>query len=144
MHHKHFRYSLNSWSYHQLQKFVQYRARSRGIEVAYVAPAYTSQSCSRCRSPGNRKQKRFQCVKCGHADHADVNAAFNIGNPVSHCAFGTYHGSVARTKRFVQWEHRYPAKQQRRDAGDCRTPNPLGLGVCQKINTVGIDQNTHD
>lgn len=85
-HSRKFRYSLNSWSYYQIQQYTQYKAKKQGIEVAYVAPAYTSQTCSRCGSLGNRNEKRFQCVRCGHADHADVNASFNIGKPVSHCS----------------------------------------------------------
>ncbi len=45
-----------------------------------VNPAYTSQSCNACgfTDPGNRNDRKFECVACGHADHADLNAARNI------------------------------------------------------------------
>ena len=71
-------YSLNSWSFHQLQQFIEYKARLRGVEVAYIDPHSTSKRCSRCGHTGNRHSKQFKCPHCGHVDHADVNAAFNI------------------------------------------------------------------
>lgn len=71
-------YSLNSWSFHKLQQFIEYKARLRGVEVVYIDPHATSKKCSRCGHIGNRHSKRFECPHCGHVDHADVNAAFNI------------------------------------------------------------------
>ncbi|MCS7352321.1 MAG: RNA-guided endonuclease TnpB family protein, partial [Anaerolineae bacterium] len=52
-----------------------------GIEVVYVNPAYTSQTCSNCGyvDKENRKSRsEFECKLCGRNLHADVNASRNL------------------------------------------------------------------
>lgn len=73
------RYALNSWAYYQLQQAILHYAHLQGLPVIFINPAYTSQRCSLCGKIGERNGKIFKCPHCGHADHADVNAAFNIG-----------------------------------------------------------------
>ncbi|MEQ4302206.1 transposase [Plantactinospora sp. B6F1] len=75
------RVTLHSWSFHQLGRFVAYKAARAGVAVAHIDPAYTSQACSTCGhiARANRpNQSTFRCTSCGFAEHADVNAARNI------------------------------------------------------------------
>lgn len=71
----------SNWSFKQLRDFIGYKAQMRGVKVEYVDPRYTSQRCFACGQieKANRKsQAEFLCLKCGHVDHADHNAALNI------------------------------------------------------------------
>ena len=67
----------------RMELAIRNAARSTGTAVVLVNPAYTSQRCHACGfvTEGNREsQAVFACKNpgCGHADHADVNAAKNI------------------------------------------------------------------
>ena len=65
----------------QLRVMLEAKGKERGRTVIAVDPRKTSQRCSVCShaEPGNRlSQELFHCLKCGHSEHADVNAAKNI------------------------------------------------------------------
>lgn len=73
----------HSWGFHQLAKFIEYKAILAGVPVVYIDPRNTSRECISCGhiEKANRKsQSVFSCVKCGHTANADINAAMVIAN----------------------------------------------------------------
>lgn len=73
--------NLNSWTFYQLQQFIEYKAKLSGITVVYVKAKYTSQRCSKCGKvvKSNRKKNLYAC-NCGNHIHSDLNAARNIAD----------------------------------------------------------------
>ncbi len=68
-------YLSNSWAFHQLRGFVEYKAALAGVRVIPIPPAYTSQTCHHCLHIGKRQGKRFACGNCGWVGDADHNGA---------------------------------------------------------------------
>lgn len=72
---------LSNWGYYELQNMIEYKAERENIKVRYVNPAYTSQTCSKCKNidkENRQTQEKFKCTKCGFELNADHNAAINI------------------------------------------------------------------
>ena len=71
----------HKWAFDRLYEYVEYRAEEYGITVEQVDPENTSRRCSECgfTHPDNREDEDFECLKCGYENHADYNAAKNIG-----------------------------------------------------------------
>ncbi|MCJ7450774.1 MAG: transposase [Candidatus Nanohaloarchaeota archaeon QJJ-9] len=76
------RKKFQEWCFRKLFKYVEYKAKEKGIRIEKVKSSYTSQKCSECghTTKGNRKGSKFKCVNCGKEIHSDYNAAKNIGN----------------------------------------------------------------
>ena len=81
------------WRYHQLQEFIQYKAKEAGMEVRKVNPRFTSRRCSKCGQinagfdrafrDANAKEgyvARFKCPEpeCGYEEDPDYYAARNL------------------------------------------------------------------
>lgn len=65
----------------ELARMLDYKLAARGGTLVRVPAAYTSQTCASCGvvdARSRRAQTTFACVACGHAAHADTNAARNI------------------------------------------------------------------
>lgn len=72
-------HSLHNWSFYRLAQYIEYKAKLAGIEVLYVNPAYTSQTCPVCGERHHVSDRRYAC-KCGFHTHRDIVGAINICN----------------------------------------------------------------
>jgi len=70
---------MNGWSFAELQRQVEYKARWEGLPVIYVNPYGTSVKCSICGLRMKPEENRtLKCRSCGFTVDRDVNAARNI------------------------------------------------------------------
>ena len=69
------------WPFYQLETFVAYKAALRSMPVEKVPAPYTSKTHHRCGRLGVGKANDFYCEFCDQHEHADENAARNIGAP---------------------------------------------------------------
>jgi putative transposase len=82
---------IHDWSFNQLQFDLEYKAKREGVEIVFVDPRYTSQTCSRCLHLGQRfNQSSFVCPNCGLELNADLNGSRSIALRHDLPAMGRY------------------------------------------------------
>ena len=72
--------NLHGWAPSYFGSRCRVLAEEAGVWVWEVNPSNTSRTCAKCDCVESRSRsgRKFLCVACGHADHADANAAKNI------------------------------------------------------------------
>lgn len=74
-----YRSKMNSWSFYELQRQIEYKARRLGLPVNYVKAWGTSSKCAICGSNlVPEEHRRMSCSVCNTSVDRDVNAACNI------------------------------------------------------------------
>ena len=76
-------YIHNSWSFHQLRSFIEYKASEVGIPVIVIDPHNTSRECPVCHiiDKINRSERScFRSISCGLEGEADHIASISIRN----------------------------------------------------------------
>jgi IS605 OrfB family transposase len=71
---------LNRWSFHELQRQIEYKAKWEGVPVEYVWASRTSQTCSQCGfiNKALKYERGWLCPICGAILDRDYDAARNI------------------------------------------------------------------
>lgn len=76
-----FRRKLNSWSFYELQRQIQYKAAWVGIPVYFVDPKRTSTLCPICGvkiQEDRQNRRKLWCSNCMKSMDRDVVASMNI------------------------------------------------------------------
>ena len=72
----------SSWSYDDIMKKLEYKAKRENSAVVKVNPYCTSQMCPRCghieSKNRNKKLHLFECQRCGYRSNDDRVAAINL------------------------------------------------------------------
>jgi putative transposase len=98
---------------------LAYKLEARGGTLIAVPAAYTSQTCAECGVVDARSRKSqaiFECVACGHADNADVNAAREVLRR-------------STSKLGVEGQPTGPTKRQPQEPHASEAPKPALPGV---------------
>lgn len=74
-----YRGKMNSWSFYELQRQIEYKARWLGLPVNYVKAGGTSTKCAICGSKlVPEEHRKMFCSVCKTSVDRDINAARNI------------------------------------------------------------------
>ena len=74
-----FRGRMNSWTFREIQRQIEYKARWEGIPFHYVNPRGTSRKCPRCGSLLVKLEgRRLMCPSCNQVADRDDIAAMNV------------------------------------------------------------------
>lgn len=71
---------LGHWNIDLLYRRMADKAEQHRVFLAFVEPAYSSQTCNSCGAidKKSRNGEVFKCTACGYTDDADHNASMNI------------------------------------------------------------------
>ncbi len=78
---KRYRRKLNSWSFYELQRQIQYKAVWDGISVKFIDPRRTSKLCPKCGKriqEDKQNRRKLWCNNCMIQMDRDVAASMNI------------------------------------------------------------------
>jgi putative transposase len=69
---------LHNWNFNDLQQKIEYKVKSKGLNVQYVNPKNTSKECPRCGQLNRLNGHPYNCVNCGLIANRHIVGAWNI------------------------------------------------------------------